>query len=166
MLSDNLGNELKNTSKKLPRVTISRVNLLSTRINGRLLREAGIKEISPEQARILNILWKADVTGIGPIPIGILARETQLSKPTLSIMLNRLEKKEYVARSPSETDRRIVLIKRTGKDEYLEQVYADISDKMAGILYNGFTLKEIEQFENYLKRILENLIRKSTEEHS
>ena len=164
--SENLGNELKRPSKRLPRVTIARVNLLSTRINGRLLREAGIKEIGPEQARILNILWKVDVTGVGPIPIGILARETQLSKPTLTIMLNRLEKKGYITRSPSEADRRVVLIKRTGKDKHLEQVYADISDKMGEILYNGFASREIDQFENYLERILNNLIQNNIEKHS
>jgi DNA-binding MarR family transcriptional regulator len=107
-----------------------------------------------------------DVTGVGPIPIGILARETQLSKPTLTIMLNRLEKKGYITRSPSEIDRRVVLVKRTGKDKPLEQVYADISDKMGEILYNGFASKEIGQFENYLERILNNLIQNNIEKHS
>jgi DNA-binding MarR family transcriptional regulator len=166
MRSESLGNELRNPLKKLPRVTIARVNLLSTRINGRLLREAGIKEISPEQARILNILWKVDVTGVGPIPTGILARETQLSKPTLSIMLNRLEKKGYITRSPSETDQRVSLVKRTGKDKHLEQAYADISDRMSKILYDGFTSGEINQFETYSERILNNLIQNSIEKRS
>jgi DNA-binding MarR family transcriptional regulator len=166
MCSESLGNELKKRSKKPPRVTIARVNLLSTRINGRLLREAGIKEIGPEQARILNILWKVDVTGVGPIPIGILAKETQLSKPTLTIMLNRLEKKGYITRFPSEIDRRVVLIKRTGKDRNLEQAYTDVSDKMGEILYKGFVPEEIDQFENYLERILNNLIQNSIDKHS
>jgi len=163
MVSENLGNELKDPSKKLPRVTIARVNLLSARINGKLLREAGIKEISLEQAGILNILWKVDVTGIGPIPIWVLARETQLSKPTLSIILNRLEKKGYITRSPCESDRRVVYVERTGKDKHLEQIYTDVSDKMGQILYNGFTPKEIDRFESYLERILNNLIQNRAE---
>jgi DNA-binding MarR family transcriptional regulator len=149
---------MKNQSKKLSGVTFARVNLLATRIIGRLLREAGIKEISPEQARILNILWRVDITGVGPISIGILARETQLSKPTLTIMLNRLEKNGYIIRFPSETDRRAVLIKRTGKDKHLEEVYDQIAHMMSGIFYKGFTPREIEQFENCLERILNNLI--------
>ena len=147
-------------------VTLARIHLISTRLISRLLREAGIKEISPEQARILNILWKVDVTGIGPIPIGILARETQLSRPTLSIVLNRLEKKGYISRSSSKNDRRVVFVKRTGKDTHLEQIYTDISNKMGEILYNGFTSKEIDQLENYLERILSNLIRSGTGKHS
>jgi DNA-binding MarR family transcriptional regulator len=149
---------MQNHSKKLSGVTLARVHLLATRIIGRLLREAGIKEISPEQARILNILWRVDVTGIPPISIGILARETQLGKSTLTIMLNRLEKAGYVTRVPSETDRRVVFIKRTGKDKHLEEVYTNIADMMSEIFYKGFTPKEVEQFENCLERILNSLI--------
>lgn len=149
---------MKNESRKLSGVTLARVHLLATRIIGRLLREAGIMEISPEQARILNILWRVDVSGSPPISIGILARETQLSKSTLTIMLNRLEKNGYITRVPSETDRRVVFIKRTGKDEHLEEVYTNIADMMSEIFYKGFTPKEVEQFENCLERILNSLI--------
>jgi DNA-binding MarR family transcriptional regulator len=164
--SEGLVNELKNLPKKSSGVTIARINLLATRIVGGLLREAGIKEISPEQARILNILWEADVSGVDSIPIGILVRQTQLTKPTLTIMLNRLEKNGYITRSPSETDRRVVLIKRTGKDKYLEQVYADILGKIQEVCYKGFTPKEIEQFGAYCERVLNNLIENFLEKRS
>ena len=153
-------------SKKLSGVTLARVHLLSVRTIGRLLRESGIREISPEQARILNILWRVKVTRVPPISIGILARETQLSKPTLTIMLNRLEKNGYVKRFPSETDHRVVFIQSTGKDKHLEKLYAYIADKMSKIFYKGFSPKEIDQFENCLARILNNLIENSHENHS
>jgi DNA-binding MarR family transcriptional regulator len=133
---------------------------------GRLLRESGIREISPEQARILNILWRVKVTRVPPISIGILARETQLSKPTLTIMLNRLEKNGYVKRFPSKTDHRVVFIESTGKDKRLEKLYANIADKMSEIFYKGFTQKEVEQFENCLERILNNLVENSHGKHS
>jgi DNA-binding MarR family transcriptional regulator len=164
--SEDLVSELKNLPKRSSGVTIARINLLATRIVGRLLREAGIKEISPEQARILNILWEADVSGVDSIPIGILAGQTQLSKPTLTIILNRLEKNGYVSRSPSETDRRVVLIKRTGKDKYLEQVYASILGKIQEVCYKGFTPKETEQFRDYCERVLNNLIENFLEKRS
>jgi len=139
-------------------VTLARSHLISTRVISRLLREAGIKEISPEQARILNVLWRVDISGTPPIPIGILVRETQLSKPTMTIMLNRLEKSGYITRFPSETDRRVVLIKRTGKDKFLEKVYADIADLMSETAYRGFTPDEIRRFRDCLRRILNNLM--------
>jgi len=138
-------------------VTLARIHLVSTRLISRLLREAGIKEISPEQARILNVLWRVDISGTPPIPIGILVRETQLSKPTMTIMLNRLEKNGYITRFPSETDHRVVLVKRTGKDKFLEKVYADIADLMTETAYQGFTPDEIRQFRDSLRRVLNNL---------
>jgi DNA-binding MarR family transcriptional regulator len=165
-LFEDPGNELKNQPKKLSGVTLARVHLLATRTIGRLLRESGIQEISPEQARILNILWRVNVTGVPPISIGILARETQLSKPTSTIMLNRLEKKGYIKRFPSETDRRVVFIKSTGKDKHLEKLYANVADIMSEIFYKGFSPKEVEQFENCLERILNNLIENSHGKHS
>jgi DNA-binding MarR family transcriptional regulator len=152
---------LKIQSRKLSGVTLARVHLLSARTIGKLLRESGVREISPEQARILNILWRVNVTEVPPISIGILARETQLSKPTLSIMLNRLEKNGYITRFPSETDRRVVFIKSTGKDKHLEKLYVRIADMMSEIFYKGFSEKEIEQFESWLERILNNLIEDS-----
>ena len=148
---------MKDSSEKFG-VTLARIHLIANRIISRLLREAGIEEISPEQARILNILWRVDVSGAPSIPIGILVRETQLSKPTMTIMLNRLEKGGYITRFPSETDRRVVLIKRTGKDKILEIVYTNIADTMSEIAYQGFTPKEVGQFRNCLKRILSNLM--------
>ena len=151
------GSELEDSAEKFG-VTLARIHLISARIISRLLREAGIEEISPEQARILNILWRVDKSGTPPISIGILVRETQLSKPTMTIMLNRLEKSGYITRFPSETDRRVVLIKRTGKDKFLEEVYANIADVMSEIAYDGFTPNEVERFRNCLKRILNNLM--------
>ena len=153
-------------SRKLSGVTLARVHLLATRIIGRLLREVGIKGISPEQARILNILWRVNATGVPPISIGILARETQLSKSTLTIMLNRLEKNGYIKRCPSEADGRVVFVKRTGKDKHLEKVYVNIADMMSEIFYKGFSRQEVEQFENSMERILDNLIENCQGKHS
>ena len=138
-------------------VTLTQIHLVSSRLISRLLREAGIKEISPEQARILDVLWRAGVSGIPQIPIGILVRVTQLSKPTMTLMLNRLEKNGYVTRFPSKTDKRVVLVKRTGKDKSLEKIYADIADLMSETAYQGFTPDEIKQFRNSMRRILNNL---------
>lgn len=106
------------------------------------------------------------MTRVPPISIGILARETQLSKPTLTIMLNRLEKNGYVKRFPSKTDHRVVFIESTGKDKRLEKLYANIADKMSEIFYKGFTQREVEQFENCLERILNNLVENSHGKHS
>lgn len=85
-----------------------------------------------------------------------------LSKSTLTSMLDRLEKAGYVVRVPSKEDRRTVLIKRTEKDKSLENKYIQVSNEMTNLFYYGFTQKEIDDFENYLKRILDNLTKTCT----
>ncbi len=72
-------------------------------------------------------------------------------------MLDRLEKTGYIVRVPSKADRRVILIRRTEKDRLLESKYIQVSDEMTNLFYDGFTSKEIDDFEDSLKRILANL---------
>lgn len=131
---------------------IAKIHQVSGRIFANILKKSGIDEINPAQGRILFVLWKKDA-----IPISELARRTLLSKSTLTSMLDRLEKTGYIIRIPSKEDRRIILIKRTEKDKSLESKYARVSNEMTKMFYDGFTPKEIDDFENYLRRILANL---------
>ena len=104
--------------------------------------------------RILFVLWNKD-----EIPITELARNTMLSKSTLTSMLDRLEKTGYIIRKRSEQDRRTILIKRAEKDKRLESKYVQVSEEMTHLFYDGFTTAEIKEFENKLKRLLLNLAR-------
>jgi DNA-binding MarR family transcriptional regulator len=100
----------------------------------------------------LFVLWSKD-----EIPISELSKKTMLSKSTLTSMLDRLEKAGYIIRVQSKEDRRVILIKRTEKDKSLETIYTQVSDEMANLFYDGFAPTEIDEFEKYLKRILDNL---------
>jgi len=131
---------------------IAKIHQASGRIFAKILKKAGIDEINPAQGRILFVLWKKD-----EIPITELARKAQLSKSTLTSMLDRLEKTGYIIRVPLKRDRRIILIKRAQKDKRLENKYIQVSNEMTKLFYDGFTSKEIEDFEKYLRRILANL---------
>ena len=86
-----------------------------------------------------------------------LARQTSLDKSTLTSMLDRLEEAGFVARVPSPQDRRKVLVKRTEKDKAWQKVYVQVSQEMTKLFYDGFAESEMDEFEQYLRRILENL---------
>src|SRR5688572_17645661 len=72
------------------------------RVHNRKLLDAGI---SAEQAHILLIL---EVTG--PLTIGQLQKQLQLSSATLTGAIDRLEAQELVRRVPSPDDRRAFLV--------------------------------------------------------
>jgi DNA-binding MarR family transcriptional regulator len=131
---------------------ISKIHRLSGRVFARMLRHYDI-EINPAQGRILFVLWRED-----GIPIRELAKRTSLGKSTLTSMLDRLEEAGYVARERSETDRRVVLVRRTDKDRAAQAAYERVSKAMIDVYYSGLTDEEIAAFERTLERILDNLI--------
>ena len=131
---------------------MAKIRQVGGRIVERLLKQYNI-EINSAQGRIMFALWKED-----GISINELAKKTQLKKSTLTSMLDRLEKMGYVKRRRCRKDRRKILIHRTEKDKKLESKYVELSEEMTRIYCKGFSEKEIDRFENYLSRILDNLI--------
>jgi DNA-binding MarR family transcriptional regulator len=131
---------------------IAKVQLLSERIFSRILARYELNDISPAQGRILFVLWNKD-----GISIQELAKKTSLGKSTLTSMLDRLEQAGFVKRVPSKEDRRAILIKLTEKDRKCRDLYTKITKEKTELFYKGFTSKEIDEFENYLQRILDNL---------
>ena len=131
---------------------IAKIHQVSGRIFAKILKKYGIDEINPAQGRILFALWKED-----EIPISDLAKKTQLSKSTLTSMLDRLEKAGNITRIHTKKDRRTILIKLTEKDKSLQKLYNKVSDEMTKLFNRGFSHKETDEFERYLNRILTNL---------
>ncbi|MCJ7623081.1 MAG: MarR family transcriptional regulator [Anaerolineaceae bacterium] len=132
---------------------IAKIHHLGGRVFARILKKHDIQEINPAQGRIMFALWRND-----DISINQLAKETALGKSTLTSMLDRLEQAGFVTRVPSQEDRRKTLIRRTEKDKAWQDVYVRASQDMADIFYEGFSGDEINVFEEYLERILDNLI--------
>ena len=132
---------------------IAKIHHLAGRILSQILKEHHLDEINPAQGRILFVLWRND-----GISIQELAKKTSLGKSTLTSMLDRLEKNGHLIRVPSRKDRRKILIRLTKKDRPLQNVYGLVSKEMTKLFYREFTAKEIDEFEDYLKRILDNLI--------
>lgn len=130
---------------------IAKIHHLAGRIFAKKLQEHQI-EINPAQGRIMFVLWEKD-----GIAINELAKRTSLAKSTLTSMLDRLEEAGHVVRVPSDEDRRKILIKRTDKDRAWQKAYVQVSKEMAELFYAEFSASEIDAFEAYLSRILDNL---------
>ncbi len=130
---------------------MAKIRHVAGRLFERILKEYNI-EINSAQGRIMFALWQAD-----GISISELVKKTQLKKSTLTSMLDRLEKMEYVRRQRCKKDRRKILIKRTNKDKNLESRYVELSQEITELFYKGFSKAEVDRFEKYLERILDNL---------
>jgi DNA-binding MarR family transcriptional regulator len=132
---------------------VTQIHHLGRRVFSELLKERGL-DIGPGQGRILFALWQED-----GVPINKLIKKTLLRKSTLSELLDNLESAGHVKRVQSEEDRRKVLIELTEKTRKMLNVYIEVSKEMTNIFYKGFQLEEMNQFETYLQRVLDNLVK-------
>jgi Transcriptional regulators len=130
---------------------ISQIHQVTGRVFSKKLKDYQI-DINHAQGRIIFALWKND-----NVPINDLAKETALSKSTLTTMLERLELSGHIIRRSSETDKRVTLVCLTTKSSAMREDYQRLSEDMLDLFYKGFTDEEINQFEIFLGRILANM---------
>jgi len=140
-------------SQKQGGFLISKIHQLSQRIFSRILKENNLHEFNPSQGKIMFVLWQTD-----NIAIHELVEKTQLGKSTISFHLDNLEKAGHIKRIPSERDKREYYVKLTDKDKKLQERYVKVSQEMTKLFYNKFNEDEIELFEAYLKKLLDNLM--------
>ena len=130
---------------------ISQINQVCQRVWHAVLSRNGLEDLAGARGRVIFALWGED-----KVPIKKLVEKTSLDKATITGIIDRLERDGFVCRVPSPDDKRATLISRTGKDEIFKKKVPKVSDEQNALFYKGFSKKEIEVFENYLKRVLQN----------
>ena len=131
---------------------IGRAKFLSGRKLNKLFSKYGLTEFNGEQGKILFCLWKKDGVSSTDISLG-----TGLAINTLTNMLDKMESVDLIYRKQSDTDKRKKYVFLTEKGRSLEIKSKIATDKMDEIFYKGFSTKEIETFENMLRKIISNL---------
>lgn len=131
---------------------LTQIKQMGSRIFEQLLKDSGIHEFNGAQGKILYVLWEYH-----ELTIGQIAKLTSLAKTTLTSMLDRMDAKGLVKRRPNLHNRREVLVCITPQAQQLKDDYEAVSEQMNLLYYRGFTQQEIEAFEQYLVRILNNL---------
>jgi DNA-binding MarR family transcriptional regulator len=130
---------------------LSKIHHLSRRVLARLMKDHGLEEPNPGQGRILFALWQGD-----GITMTALAERTALEKSTLTRMLDRMEA-EGMVRRESGPDRRSVHVVLQPRARGMLDAFAEVSEKMGAIFYDGFSADEIRSFEAALERVYANL---------
>ena len=116
--------------------------------NLKTAREFGpLSDISHGQGRILAFLKNRE-----PISIKELAQELKIRPQSLNDHLRRMERDGLIKKEVSPEDKRIVLISLT------EEAYnIDLDYKNFESIFDGFSQEDLEQFEEYLKKLEINL---------
>lgn len=127
---------------------ISRIREKATKFIVRELEVQGVKGIVPSHGDILIILFSSE-----KFTMKELAEKIHRTKPTVTVLVEKLIQYGFVEKEKSQTDNRITYIKLTKKGFELKPVFDDISRKLNGILYGDLTDEESVSLERLLNRV-------------
>lgn len=128
--------------------------MASTAIARRLqkhFRNEGL-EITIEQWSILYHLWKED--GLSQQE---LCNRTYRDKPSITRLIDNLEKLNLVKRVPSKEDRRINAVYLTEAAQQLQDVTINLANLTMDEALVGVSKNEIETVKNVLQKVYDNL---------
>jgi DNA-binding MarR family transcriptional regulator len=114
-------------------------------------RSAGL-EITIEQWSVLYHLWKEDCLSQQE-----LCTRTFRDKPSITRLIDNLEKQKLVKRMPSKSDRRINLVCLTDSAKELQDKTIELANETMSEALIGINREEIETVKQVLQRVYDNL---------
>ena len=129
--------------------------MASTAVARRLqknFRKAGL-EITIEQWSVLYHLWKEDCLSQQE-----LCNRTFRDKPSITRLIDNLEKQSLVRRLASKKDRRINLVCLTDAAKELQDVTLNIANQTMDEALAGVKKEDIEIVKQVLQRVYDNLV--------
>lgn len=121
--------------------------------------------------RIIQELEQHDITGIVPshgdilmflyledsLSIKMVAERVHRTQPTVTVLVNKLEKLGYVERSKSPEDSRVTFIRLTEQGRQLKPIFEQVSETIRDMVYGDMTDEQAEQLESLLIGIVHRL---------
>lgn len=130
------------------------VGKISTAINRTFLRAFAAEgiEITTEQWSVLACLWNKD-----KVTQQTLCTLTAKDKPSMTRLIDKLEKRNLVTRVSDYSDRRINLIHLTDAGATLQVKATEIVQRIAGKTLSNITDEELNISRTVLRKIMANL---------
>lgn len=116
---------------------VSRLNDCAQRFLAAELRQAGIAGIEPAHGAILRLLH-----GHGPLSMGRLAALTGRTRPTVTVLVQKLVRHGYVSRETDPADGRAVVVRLTDRALGLAEEMEAISVRLRRTLFRSFSRGE------------------------
>ena len=115
------------------------------------LKAAGMEGVVPSHGDILSLLFSR-----GEATMHELAAHARRTKPTTTILVDKLEAMGLVRRERSGEDARATLVRLTPKGEALRPAFASISRRLLARAYAGLSSAEADALDAALERLLAN----------
>ena len=128
---------------------LSRAHERSRRWLADRLAEAGLEGLAPSHGDVLACLFDR-----GEATMHELAAFARRTKPTTTVLVDKLAALGYVERAKSGEDARSVVVRLTPAGEALRPAFRAISRRFRAFLYDGLTREESETLERLLEKSL------------
>ena len=129
---------------------ISKIHEKGNRFIIEELKNNGVEGLVPSHGDILVCLYKN-----GKMTMKDIANSIHRTKPTVTVLVDKLEKLGYLKREASDEDSRSTNIVLTQKGEDFKAKFEKISEELNKMLYKNLSSEESELIEYLLKKILE-----------
>lgn len=117
------------------------------------LAEAGLTGLAPSHGDVLACLFKE-----GEATMQKLAAFAHRTKPTTTVLVDKLEKMGLVRRERSEADARRTRVTLTDEGEALRPKFDDVSRRLVSLVYSGLSKPDAERLEALLEKTLSGII--------
>lgn len=127
---------------------------VSAAINRKLLRNFRHKglDITPEQWTVLLYLWQRD-----GVTQQVLCNATFKDKPSMTRLIDNMEKQHLVVRISDKNDRRTNLVHLTKDGRELQQIALPVANQTLLEALRGVKLEELKVGQDLLKKIFFNI---------
>ena len=127
---------------------VSRIHEKGNRFIIEELKNNGAEGLAPSHGDILVCLYKNSKMTMKDI-----ANCIHRTKPTVTVLVDKLEKLGYLKREASDEDSRSTNIVLTQKGEDFQTTFEKISKNLNEMLYKNLSNKEVEILEELLRKV-------------
>lgn len=131
---------------------ISQIREKANRFIVRELEARGIHGIVPSHGDIFSVLFRTKRSTMTELAIAI-----HRTKPTVTVLVEKLVDLGYLLKEKSDTDNRVTYIRLTQAGEELKPHFKEISAVLNGMVYRGLSKEEAETFEATLRNVCRHL---------
>ena len=132
--------------------TLSLISKIHEKGNKFILQELnsnGITELAPSHGDILAMLYQHS-----KLTMKEIAEKIHRSKPTVTILINKLEKFGFVKREKSYEDSRITYIMLTSKSKDFKPIFEKISKDLNKMLFKNLANNEVQLLGELLEKMI------------
>ena len=115
------------------------------------LETVGLKMLAPSHGDVLAYLF-----GHKEATMHELSDFAHRTRPTMTVLVDKMVELGLVARRKSTTDTRSQIVSLTAKGEALRPGFEDISKRFVAMLYDGVSERDAAKVEKTLSKILSN----------